>query len=51
MREYEIEALIVALERAREHAVKAEMDLHFVSDIDHLTAVARHNREEISPVG
>lgn len=46
MREYELEALVVALGRAREHAVKADMDLHFISDIDHLTAVARHNREE-----
>ena len=46
MREYELEALVVALGRAREHAVSANMDLHFISDIDHLTMVARHNREE-----
>lgn len=47
MREYELEALVVALGRAREHAVKADMDLHFISDIDHLTVVAMHNRDEL----
>ena len=46
MREYELEALVVSLGHAREHAVKADMDLHFISDIDHLTVVARNNSEE-----
>lgn len=47
MNEYQLEALIVALERAANHARKANMDLHFVSDIDHLIVVAQHNKEEL----
>lgn len=46
-REYQIEALIVSIERAIDHATKAQMDVHFVSDLKHLLSTALHNREEI----
>jgi len=45
MTEYHIEATIVALERAAEHAVAAKLGEYFVSEIQHLIATAHANRE------
>lgn len=46
-KEYQIEALIVSIERAIDHATKAHMDVYFVSELKHLLATTMHNREEI----
>ena len=43
---YALEALSVALERARRFAVAAKMDEHFTSEIDHLLATTNHNKGE-----
>ena len=40
-----IDATVEALEVAREAAVSAGFDLHFISDIDHLIATARANKD------
>ena len=47
-RAYALEALAVALERARRFAVAAKLDEHFVSDINHLLAVTKRNKEIIN---
>lgn len=47
-RAYQLEALLVALERASDLARKADMDLHFVSDISHLIAVVVHHKKELA---
>lgn len=45
---YDLEALIAALTDALGHARAAQMDVHFVSEINHLIATAIHNRDETS---
>lgn len=45
MRELIIKNLIKNLNDAHENAVAAKMDIHFISEIDHLTATAKANLE------
>lgn len=40
------DSLIEHLSSARANAVTLHLDLHFVSDIEHLIATARHNKKE-----
>lgn len=40
-----IEATVEALEVARAYAVSAGFDLHFLSELDHLIATAKANKE------
>lgn len=40
-----VDLTVVALEVAREVAVSAGFDLHFLSEIDHLIATAKANKE------
>ena len=40
-----IDATVEALEVAREVAVSAGFDLHFLSELDHLIATAKANKE------
>ena len=40
-----IDATVEALEVARAYAVSAGFGLHFLSDIDHLIATAKANKE------
>lgn len=46
MRDLVIKNLIKNLDDARENAVAAKMDFHFVSEIEHLTATAKANLSE-----
>lgn len=46
-REYNIEALLVSLERSIDHATKAQMGEHFISELKHLVATTMYNREDI----
>ena len=41
-----IDKLIAKLTEAREDAVAAKMDLHFISELDHLVATAKANISE-----
>jgi len=42
---YDIEVAVVALEHAKVHAVAAGLGGHFASEIDHLIATAKANRD------
>lgn len=44
-RAYDIERTVAALEKAREAALAAGLDAHFVSEIGHLVETARANGE------
>lgn len=46
-REYNIEVLMVSLVQAIDHATKAQMGEHFISELKHLFATTMYNREEI----
>jgi len=42
----DLESVIKHLETARVHAVNAGLDYHFVSDVEHLIATAKHNLDD-----
>lgn len=41
----DLEKVIEHLEVVREHAVNAGLDYHFVSEVEHLLATAKHNKD------
>lgn len=44
---YALDRLIIHLEDAKAEAVDAGLDYHFVSELEHLIATARHNKEDV----
>ena len=45
MRDLILKNMIKNLDDARENAIAAKMDYHFISDLEHLTATAKANLE------
>ena len=45
MRDLVIKNLIKNLDDARKNAIESNMDYHFISEIEHLTATAKSNLE------